>query len=265
MLLLALAELNHLNLDDGVFRVARETAEILVDKQSPSYAPHSILHARNLMERWLTIPEAVRTGKQVPRPYTRKRRNVFVHSMHDVSRGAAGKIVDLCLKRKPDIRTVLDIGGGPGTYARLFADHGIDVTILDTPEVIEIVGPELVAWPRVKMVPGDFNQELPQGPYDLAFLGNIFHIYSPEKNRRLLDRASKALNPGGVAAIVDLVRGRSSRAPLFALTMLVNTDSGGTWSENQYRAWLEEAGFNNVDFFDIEERDAQLMLANARA
>lgn len=262
-LLLALVEWGHLTEMDGVLRPSDEIAAATVDKENPAYAPNAILHSRNLMERWLTIPQVIRSGRQVPRPYTRERREVFIRSMDDVSRGAAETIVDLCLERRPGVRRVLDIGGGPGTYARLFAGRGIEVTILDRPEVIEIVRDELAAWPLIRMEQGDFQEVLPAGPFDLAFMGNILHIYGPKENQGLLSRVREALNPKGVAAIVDLVRGRSSRAPLFALTMLVNTDSGGTWTEGQYRAWLEETGFSGVEFFDIEERDAQLILADA--
>jgi SAM-dependent methyltransferase len=210
--------------------VLPDSADILADRESPAYAPNAILHSRNHVERWLTIPEVVRTGRQVPRSPTDSRRRVFVQSMHDCSRPAAPEIVERCLKRRPGIRSVLDVGGGPGTYARLFSERNIDVTILDRPEVIEIAQPELKAWSRIRMVPGDFHRELPPGPFDLVLMGNIFHIYGPEENLKLLERARGTLNIGGVVAIVDLVRGRSSRAPLFALTMLVNTDSGGAWT-----------------------------------
>lgn len=262
-LLLALANLKHLLETDGRYSVADDIAAVVADKKSPAYAPNAILHQRNLLERWITIPEVVRSGKQVPRPYTKKRREVFIHSMDDASRGSAATIVDLCLKRQPDIHTVLDVGGGPGTYARVFAERGIDVTILDQPQVIEIVEPELSPWPRIKMVPGDFNEGLPAGRFDLVLMANIFHIYGPEKDQELLSRARQALNEGGVAAIVDLVRGRSSRAPLFALTMLVNTDGGGTWTEEQYRDWMRQAGFEDAEFIDVEERDSQLILASS--
>lgn len=267
ILLLALSSLGHLRQKAGSFLVSPEIAPIVADKSSPFHAPDAIVHQRNLMERWITIPEVVRTGRQSLRPYTKERRRVFIHSMDDNSRTSAAEIVDLCLKRKPDIKSVLDIGGGPGTYARLFAEHGIEVTILDRPQVIEIVEPELAAWPKIKLIPGDFNQALtPGGPggYDLAFMGNILHIYSPQENQELLRRAAQVLNRGGLAAIVDLVREKSARAPLFALTMLVNTDEGGTWTEDQYRQWLHAAGFRNVELFDIKERDAQLILATGQ-
>ncbi|MBE0429929.1 MAG: methyltransferase domain-containing protein [Thermoleophilia bacterium] len=263
MLLLALEDLGHLRLEGGRFHLSREIADLVVNRESPVYAPNSILHQWNLIERWHTIPDVVRTGRQVPRPYTPERRQVFIRTMDDLTRDTAARVVELCLLRRADIVSVLDVGGGPGTYARVFSRHGIRVTIIDRPEVVEMIQPELEPHPGITLVPGDFNEDLPPGRFDLVFMGNIFHIYSPEENRRLLARTRDALNPGGLIAIVDLVRGRSTRAPLFALTMLVNTDSGGTWTEEQYQAWLEEAGFSGIEILDIEERDAQLILADA--
>jgi hypothetical protein len=37
-----------------------------------------------------------------------------------------------------------------------------------------------------------------------------------------------------------------TQAALFAVNMLVGTEAGGTWSEAQYRAWLQGAGFKTV-------------------
>lgn len=261
-LLLTLAELGHLETVDGRFLVSGEMRAIAVDKDNPAYSPFSILHSWNLIERWLTIPEVVRTGRQVERPYTPERRTVFIRSMHDLSRNTAPAIVEHCLARMPERGSVLDLGGGPGTYARLFAGHGIRTTIMDQPDVVEMIEPELKDYPQISMVPGDFHQSLPPGPFDLVFMGNILHIYGPDENLRLLKRAHGVLNPGGAAAIVDMVRGRSLRAVLFAVNMLVNTESGGTWTEDEYRSWLEKAGFGDIEVLDITDRDAQLILAN---
>jgi hypothetical protein len=35
-------------------------------------------------------------------------------------------------------------------------------------------------------------------------------------------------------------------AALFALNMLVATEGGGTYSEEEYRHWLQQAGFQTV-------------------
>ena len=47
-------------------------------------------------------------------------------------------------------------------------------------------------------------------------------------------------------AIVDFVRGVSEFAPLFALTMLLSTDDGSTWSLPEYSSWLLGAGLERV-------------------
>lgn len=263
ILLEALAGLGHLLQDDGGrYRVSGKMKAIAVDPESPAYAPNAILHSWNLIERWLTIPEVVRTGTQVPRPYTDERRKVFIGSMHDHSRTTAPEIVARCLKRKPDAASVLDLGGGPGTYARLFAERGIRVTLVDVPGVVEMVRPELAPFPEIELVGADFTESFPGGAFDLVLMGNILHIYGPDENRALLKMAYGALNPQGTAAIIDIVRGRSLRAALLAVTMLVNTDSGGTWTEDEYRSWLKEAGFMNIELADVPGRDAQLLLAD---
>ncbi|MFA6001442.1 MAG: methyltransferase [Thermoleophilia bacterium] len=262
MLLSALAEMKHVRQAGDIFHLAPGMRAVAIDKSSPAYSPYAILHSWNLMERWLTIPDVVKTGRPVKRSYTRERREVFIRSMDDNSRSDAPRIVKKCLEQKPALRSVIDIGGGPGTYARLFAEHGIKVTILDRPEVIEMIRDELSDIAEISLVSGDFTHWLPPERFDLAILGNIMHIYGPEENQELLLKVRNVLNPGGVAAIVDIVRGRSSRAALFAMTMLVNTETGGTWTEDQYISWLREAGFGNVKISDLEKRDSQLILAD---
>lgn len=264
-LLDVLAELGYLESDaSGRYRLTPK-ARALADESDPDYCANAILHSRNMMERWLALPEVVRSGEQRPRKQTPERRRVFIHSMDDLSRGAAPEIVGLCIKRLPEKGRVLDLGGGPGTYARLFAAEGHAVTILDQPDVVEMVAPELAGYGQIRMAAGDFNESLPEGPFDLVLLGNVTHIYGPEENRRLLERVAGVLKPGGAVAIIDMLRGRSRRATLFAVNMLISTPTGGTWTEAQYRGWLEGAGFTDIEVLDVTSRDAQLMLATLGA
>ncbi len=262
IVLAALEDLGHVEKKKGRYRTSAQIRSLAVDQESPDYAPYSILHRRNLIERWLTIPAVVRSGKQVERAYTKERRMVFVHSMNDVSRRFAGAIVNRCLRRAPDARSVIDIGGGPGIYGREFAKHCLKVTIYDRPEVLKITRSELSDVPELNFASGDFNQKIPAGPFDVAFMSNIFHIYGPEENLKLLRRVHASLAPGGIAAIVDSVRGLSPRAPLFAVTMLVNTDTGDTWTEDDYLGWLRQAGFENISIEDVQDNGRQLILAN---
>lgn len=92
-------------------------------------------------------------------------------------------------------------------------------------------------------------------------MGNICHIYSGEENRLLIKRVRKLLKPDGMVAIEDFVRGRSPMAEMFAVNMLANTEGGNTYTEAQYREWLSDAGFRNIEVIDLAEKNSQLITA----
>ena len=56
----------------------------------------------------------------------------------------------------------------------------------------------------VALAGGDFTESLPPGPFDLAYLGNVLHIYGPQTNADVTRRVYQILNPGGTIAIQDL-------------------------------------------------------------
>jgi len=154
---------------------------------------------------------------------------------------------------------VLDIGGGPLNYARPFAALGARVTVLDLPEVVNQMAPSLNKTENIQMVPGDFNEGLPPGPFDLAFLGNICHIFGEPENRELFKKVAGVLSPGGSIAVVDFIRGTGPMAAVFGVNMLVNTKNGGTWTLEQYTTWLGDAGLSEVTFHPVAGR--QILLA----
>jgi ubiquinone/menaquinone biosynthesis C-methylase UbiE len=184
----------------------------------------------------------------------------FIQSMALHARKIAPGIVADCLEGLGSGASVLDIGGGPLTYAREFAALGTKVTVLDLPEVVKIMKPTLESPARIEMVAGDMTVGLPEGPFDLAYLGNVCHIIGGGENKKLFGRVYNVLNRGGRIAVQDFVRGVSPRAAMFGVNMLVNTPDGGTYTLEQYREWLEGAGFAGIKMKDYGER--QLITAN---
>jgi SAM-dependent methyltransferase len=86
--------------------------------------------------------------------------------------------------------------------------------------------------------------------YDLILVSQICHMFSPEENRRVLNRSFDALAPGGRLAILDFILNADRTAPkfgaLFALNMLVGTPAGRSYSAEEYCAWLGQAGFTDA-------------------
>ena len=73
--------------------------------------------------------------------------------------------------------------------------------------------------------------------------------HSRRHNRELFAKVFRALAPGGRIAVRDMVMEPDRTSPregaLFAINMLVNTDSGGTFTLAEYAEDLQSAGFEN--------------------
>jgi len=184
----------------------------------------------------------------------------FIEAMSQYAQESTTEIAEYCLQGLNTEPDVLDIGGGPLTIARAFARKGAKVTILDLPEVVEMMEPEIDPGLSIKMVKGDFTVSLPEGPFDLAYLGNICHIFGEKENSKLFKDVAGKLSNGGRIVINDFIRGTGPDSAIFAVNMLVNTDSGGTWTYEQYKTWLEDAGFSVSPFSTIG--DNQLIKAH---
>ena len=86
--------------------------------------------------------------------------------------------------------------------------------------------------------------------YDLVILNAICHMFGPEQNILLFKRISEALNKNGRVVIQDFILNDDKTFPrqaaVFAINMLVNTQSGSTYSAKEYIDWLNESGFSDA-------------------
>lgn len=257
-LLTALTAAGYLTEKNNSFNLTPLAKKHLADPKAKDYLGWFFLHNFRLIQRWLTLPEVLKTGQPVPGDRFTESVEGFIKAMDIYAAATALEVVSFCLKKVPKAKTALDIGGATGTVAKLLAEQGLKVTLFDTEAVAELVAPTL---PEIKVIGGDFNQSIPEGPYDLIYLGNVTHIYGPENNKLLFKRCFQQLNPQGAIAILDYVEGLSPSAPFFAINMLVNTTTGGTWSKVDYASWLQEAGFTSIEIVNVSNRDQQLILA----
>jgi hypothetical protein len=242
----ALAELGYLFREKGKLRLSDEAADMLYNPETPNYTGFSFMHRYNLIVSWTHLPEVIRSGQPHPREKGPENIKYFMAAMAHGARQSAQFLAEFCLNGKGKGVKVLDIGGGPLNYARPFASLGAEVTVLDLPEVVSQMAPALNGIKNIKMVPGDFNVGLPPGPFDLAFLGSVCHIFGETENRELFKKVAAVLSPGGSIAIVDFIRGTGPIPAIFGVNMLVNTKNGGTWTLEQYSTWLGGAGFGGV-------------------
>ncbi|HVC51371.1 MAG TPA: methyltransferase [Stellaceae bacterium] len=140
-------------------------------------------------------------------------------------------------------RRLLDVGGNSGEFILQLCRRHRDLhgTVFDLPLVCEIGMEHVLAeaeCPRIGFIAGDVrNDPLPLG-YDLIAFKSMLHDWPPQEARQFIDKAARALNPGGTLLIFErgplavggaapplsmlplLLFFRSYRAPLDYVTQL---------------------------------------------
>jgi SAM-dependent methyltransferase len=228
-----------------------------LNKKSPAYRWAYLDLLRNHWDDWSKLTRSVRLGKPVEdnddpdEPAYRRR---FTWAMHHRSCDVAPKIAAQVNLR--GARTLLDLGGGPGTYALAFLKRNpsLRATVCDRAPALKVAKEIAARVPhgkRLSYLPLDFVKQPIPGRYDVIWFSNVLHIYSPEENRRLFRKMAQALAPGGRLLIQDAFLHDANglypqEASLFAVTMLLFTDRGDTYSVRDTTAWLKRAGFAKV-------------------
>lgn len=227
----------------------------------------SLLHQLRKARGMLDLPYIVQHGQPPERDPSERDLRSFLRTMAEGDTAPIAEVVERSLAYASPTRVsaMIDVGGAVGHVASAFAGRGVRPTLFDRPDALpqarEYLGESVH---DLDLVGGDFLSALPPGPFDLAYLGNIVHIYGPDTNAALVHRVWSSLAPGGVIVIRDFVWERSRRAPLFAVNMLQATVDGGVWREEQFRSWLAAAGFTDVTVVDLVSADNQLVMGRKR-
>ena len=250
MVVEALADLGYVSRQGEVVTLSEEARKMIYDPAAPNYLGFAFMHRYNVIRSWAHLPEVLASGQPASRDQDPENTRYFMEGMRYGAEKSAPAIANFLLTDTVDGVRVLDIGGGPLIYGSAFTARGAKVTVLDLPPVLQLMQEKAVKV-GIAMFPGDFNQGLPPGPFDLAYLGNVCHIFGETENRELFKKVSQVLVTGGRIAIVDMVRGTNPFAAVFGVNMLVNTANGGTWTLDQYTAWLSGAGFIDVKLNEV--------------
>lgn len=250
----ALGGMGYLMEENGLFSLTPAAEELFYNAQSRSYLGFSFMYDYYDLIYWLQLPDAVRSGRPASRPHQGKILNALMEKLGHMAGETAPVVSDRCLEGLGENPRVLDIGGGHLVYARAFAGCGARVTVQDLPPVVDYIRSSAEGEGSIEMVPGDFRRELPPGPFELTFLGNVCRIYGEKDNAELMEKVFTALVEGGRIAILDYVRDISHEAVFLDVNMLVHTREGRTWPLERYQRWLAGAGFSDVSMQNLGDR-----------
>ena len=254
-LLNALVAMNLLTKDGRGYANTR-SADTFLSRTSADYIGFMIMHHHHLVPSWYALDQSVRTGRPVRQRASQSDdewRESFLMGMYTMAMNLAPRVVPLLdLQGR---RHLLDLGGGPGTYAVHFcrANPELNATVFDLPTTrpfAEKVFTRFDMSERIVFKAGNFiDDDIGRG-YDVAWLSHIIHGESPADSQTIIDKTVRALDSGGMIVIHEFILDNAMTGPLFptlfSLNMLLGTAGGRSYSESQLADMLTRAGAADV-------------------
>jgi 3-hydroxy-5-methyl-1-naphthoate 3-O-methyltransferase len=196
----------------------------------------------------------------------------FTDAMHDKALKATWMIA----REIPvgDAKTMLDVGGGPGTYSLEWCKlhNHLKATVFDIAPVLEVSKNYIESYglqDRVDTQPGDFHKDdLGDSQYDLVLMANILHMYDADISKALVAKAVKAVKPGGRIVIHGFCTNEDQTGPmddtLFSLNIGMLTEGGRAHPVQEKMDWLESAGASDIRHFRVEAIPTGVITATRR-
>jgi ubiquinone/menaquinone biosynthesis C-methylase UbiE len=225
------------------------------------------------LKLWLTLPEAVKTGKSTLSIFTedeRRRLNILIaDALFQVHKTWAWGLADL-LASDPALADhsasvkILDVAAGSAVWSIPFALKYLraDVTAVDLDPVLDVARKytrQFGVERRYTFTGRDIRHlDFEENKYNLVILGHICHSEGARWSQRLIEKSFRALKADGRLLIMDYVADEERRSELMpllvALNALLGTEEGDTFTFSQYKKWLRAFGFRDVNTVQIEGR-----------
>jgi SAM-dependent methyltransferase len=244
-------------------------SSIYLSKKSPDYLG-GLMHSNNLWNTWSNLTQVVKTGNSAHPEEINERGEewlfAFINAMHDRAlKQSPRQLANIDLS---GINSILDIGGGSGAYAMEFISRKpeIEATIFDLPGVVPLTKKFIDKegfTDKINTWSGDYTiDDLPKG-FDLVFLSAVIHSNSFEVNRSLVKKCFYSLNTNGRIVIQDWIMDNDRILPvtgaIFSINMLVGTEAGDCFTEQEVTGMLNDAGFKSISRLQFDTGLSQMI------
>jgi predicted O-methyltransferase YrrM len=260
-LLRVLLEMGVLEKKKNLYRNSAISKKYLC-KVRPLYIGDFFIHRQSLQRPWADLKYSLKRNGMV-RPDA-KRLSDYPRQLKKFmgAMDALGRIKAEILKEELDFSqysSMLDLGGGIGTYAVSFARdyprlRGVVFDLLDVSRLARLHIKKNGLDSRVKVIAGQcLADDLPLGQFDLIFISNLLHIYNETDCKRIIKKASGVLAKGGSLVVHDYIFGvgDSVSVSLFDMTMLIGTPQGRCYEQKDIAKWLRAAGIRKIQSAEI--------------
>ena len=228
-------------------------------KDSDHYLGYIIMHHHNLVESWARLDKSVLSGKPAKQEDEMPGADALEHFLMGMFNMAS--VLAPLIVEEVDLsgrRHLLDLGGGPGTYAIHFClkNPDLEATVFDlhpTRSFAEQTIEKFGLSDRINFVDGDYLRDSFPEHYDVVWMSHILHQEGAKECQAIINKAVASLDSAGEVLVHEFFLEDTMDAPLFpalfSLNMLVNTKKGQSYPERQIRDMLVKAGLKNVTHF----------------
>ncbi len=255
--LYALVAAGLLTVEDGRFSNSGEANQFLV-RTHPQYMGAMHGSWANAWAAYLKTAETIRTGvPQAKLDWSSVPQDRLEPILRGLQVGASA--TGRALVEKFDFsayHTLLDAGGGSGGLALTISElcPQLRATVVDLPNVTTITQrmvAEAGASQRVRVVTANVLRDRLDEKFDVAVMRHFIQVLSTADAQRAIMNISQAIEPGGLLLIVGMILDDSRLSPAVALAanlfFLNSFDEGQAYTEQEYRDWLSQAGFAQVE------------------
>jgi ubiquinone/menaquinone biosynthesis C-methylase UbiE len=255
VLLNALTTMGALKFNRNLYKNTSITYKYFCES-SPDFKKGTVMLKLDGREEYSNLLQTIKKGRDLKKfdgSDDPKFRTLFTYAMHERSELYADQIASLVTKNK--IGKLIDIGAGSGSYsaAILKKDKSATATLIDREAAIKVaceLHKKKSIYKRLKFINGDFFSDDFGIGYDTAFLSNIIHIYNINENKFIFKKINKSLVNGGRIILYDFFlkdsRTEPYNAALFAITMLLYTKTGKSYSYSEINSLLKKTGFSYI-------------------
>ena len=250
-------------------------SDLFLNRHSPAYIGTAIefLLTPRLREGHARLTEAVRRGGSALGEETLEPENPdwvkFAQAMMPLMHMPA-EIMAAELRKGGEAHKVLDIAAGHGIFGISAAKQNPAAHIYasDWKNVLEVASKNAQAMgvaDRYHLLPGTaFETDFGSG-YELVLITNFLHHFDSPTCTTFMRKVHAALNPGGRAAIAELVpnpdRVSPPTAAAFSMMMLATTPSGDVYTFAELESISKSAGFARVELAPPEIGVDRLVVA----
>lgn len=247
-----------------LFANTAEAARLLV-RGSPAYLGGAHALWAQLWEAGLRAADSIRAGQPLARhdfgTMPAAELEAFIAGLHP---DALETGRELALRPEwAGCRALLDVGGGSGglSIALCRAHPHLRATVVELPSVTPLTRrfvAEAGLAARVAVRAADILSQPLEEDFEAAVLKAFLQTLSPAQARQALAKVAAALCPGARIyilgqGILDDSRLSPREAACFNIVFLSLYPEGRAYTESEYRTWLEEAGFAEVERHTLGE------------